>query len=74
AGGSLGAADGGSGLLTAWRVVLFLFMINPMVLAAVCLILGLLSYRLWHRALTGQQAETGLSVLSMLGGRPSRQP
>jgi multisubunit Na+/H+ antiporter MnhG subunit len=61
-----------SALMVVARVSLFLLLVNPIVLAAVALVLGLLSYRLWYRALTGERAATEFSVIDALGGRVRR--
>jgi hypothetical protein len=61
-----------SALLVVARVGLFLLLVNPMVLAAVALVLGLMSYRLWYRALTGERPVTEFSVIDALGGRVRR--
>ncbi|MBI3970725.1 MAG: hypothetical protein HY332_05500 [Chloroflexi bacterium] len=72
-GSSPGGPSEEGGLLTWLRVALFLFVVNPLVLAGVCVVAGLLSYRLWFRAITGERAVVEASALDLLGGRASRR-
>ena len=58
-----------NGLMPLVRGLLLLLVINPMVIAALGLVLGLLSYRLWHRLLTGERVTGDFNVLDTLGGR-----
>jgi hypothetical protein len=72
--GGSSAAGGESGLAPLLRAVAVLLVINPMVIAAVGLVLGVLSHRLWYRLFTGERAATEFSILAALGGGRARRP
>ena len=72
--GFMRGGSGEGGLMPILRAAFFLLVINPLVIGGVGLVLGLFSYRLWYRLLTGERATTDISVLETLGGRaPARR-
>lgn len=67
-------AGGGSevavvGFFETLRVASLFLLFNPIILTAVGLILGLMSYRLWHRLFTGERAAPDFSMLDAMTGR-----
>ncbi len=53
------------------RIGALFLLFNPLVLVGLALALGITSYRLWHRLLTGEAAGINADVLGMMGGRPA---
>jgi hypothetical protein len=77
---ALPAAGGGTGgkgsPLSAFetvRVGAMFLLFNPIMLVGLALVLGLFSYRFWHRVVTGEAAGADFSVIEALGGRPRAQ-
>jgi ribosomal protein L40E len=69
-GATRGSSEGG--LMALVRALGFLLVINPMVIAALGVVLGLLSYKVWYRLVTGERASTELSALDALAGKVTR--
>jgi ribosomal protein L40E len=69
--GGSAAESGSVSFVDALRIGALFLLFNPLVLVGLALALGLTSYRLWHRLLTGEAASVGADVLGMMGGRPT---